>query len=82
MSEEPIRLVPYDPSWPARFTEEAEVLQGALDRWLVGPIEHVGSTAVPGLTAKPIASLAEHHGFDREAYTEAKVDFVRRTLAQ
>jgi GrpB-like predicted nucleotidyltransferase (UPF0157 family) len=161
---EPIRLVPYDPTWPSRFTEEAKALKAALGPWLAGPVEHVGSTAVPGLAAKPVidimaavrdlpsslearralvpleyryyphrpdvmhwfckpsprrrthhlhlvpyrsrlwfdrlafrdalrerpsvaaayaalkASLAERHEFDREGYTEAKGDFVRRTL--
>ena len=55
--EAPIEIVSYDPSWPARFAEEAGLLRGALAAWLVGPIEHIGSTAVPGLAAKPVIDI-------------------------
>src|SRR5262249_18186999 len=48
----PIRLVKYDPSWPALFEKEATRIITALGGRLVS-IEHVGSTAVPGLAAKP-----------------------------
>jgi GrpB-like predicted nucleotidyltransferase (UPF0157 family) len=40
-----------------RFAEERTLLQRLLQKWLVGPIEHVGSTAVPGLVAKPIIDI-------------------------
>jgi GrpB-like predicted nucleotidyltransferase (UPF0157 family)/AraC-like DNA-binding protein len=53
----PIILEPYDRHWPARFEIERQVLESALQPWLAGPIEHVGSTAVPGLTAKPIIDI-------------------------
>jgi GrpB-like predicted nucleotidyltransferase (UPF0157 family) len=55
--EAPIEIVPYDPLWPLRFEEEAGVLRAALAPWLTGPIEHIGSTAVPGLAAKPVIDL-------------------------
>jgi GrpB-like predicted nucleotidyltransferase (UPF0157 family) len=55
--EAPVEIVPYDPSWPTRFQEEAEVLRRALAAWLAGPIEHIGSTAVPGLAAKPVIDI-------------------------
>jgi GrpB-like predicted nucleotidyltransferase (UPF0157 family) len=52
----PVVIVPYDRAWPVRFEAERERLRG-----LVGPaaarIEHVGSTAVPGLGAKPIIDI-------------------------
>lgn len=51
--DEPIRLVPYDPAWPGRFTAEATGLQVAIGDYAGGGIHHVGSTAVPGLDAKP-----------------------------
>jgi GrpB-like predicted nucleotidyltransferase (UPF0157 family) len=57
LHEEPIRLVTYDPAWPRRFAEERALLEVALDPWLDGPIEHIGSTAVPGLTAKPVIDI-------------------------
>ena len=55
--EAPIEIVPYDPSWPDQFKREEKVLVGALAAWLVGPIEHIGSTAVPGLAAKAVIDI-------------------------
>ena len=57
MRDEPIHLVPYDPSWPRQFEEERARLACALSPWLAGTIEHVGSTAVPGLMAKPTIDI-------------------------
>lgn len=52
----PITLVAYDPAWPEQFAREAGRMRDALgDRAL--RIEHIGSTSVPGLTAKPIIDL-------------------------
>ena len=51
-----ITLVDYDPAWPARFAEEVERIQAALGDSVVA-IEHFGSTAVPGLSAKPVIDL-------------------------
>ncbi|HSS29065.1 MAG TPA: bifunctional GrpB family protein/GNAT family N-acetyltransferase [Usitatibacter sp.] len=56
MSER-IEIVPYDPSWPSRFERERELLAQILGSWLTGEIEHVGSTAVPGLAAKPVIDI-------------------------
>jgi len=56
-SEAPVEIAPYDPAWPARFEEEAAVLRRRLAPWLVGSIEHIGSTAVPGLAAKPVIDI-------------------------
>ena len=56
-ADEPIRLVPYDPSWPDRFEEERVALVDAIGGWIVGGVHHVGSTAVPGLEAKPIVDI-------------------------
>jgi GrpB-like predicted nucleotidyltransferase (UPF0157 family) len=53
----PVDVVSYDPSWPRQFQDEAEVIQSALSPWLTGPIEHVGSTAIPGLVAKPTIDI-------------------------
>lgn len=52
-----IEIVPYDPAWPTRFAEERAALQTVLRPWLVGEIEHIGSTAVPGLAAKPVIDV-------------------------
>jgi GrpB-like predicted nucleotidyltransferase (UPF0157 family) len=52
----PEGLVPYDPAWPARYAELADKLHQVLgDQW---QIEHIGSTSVPGLLAKPVIDLA------------------------
>jgi GrpB-like predicted nucleotidyltransferase (UPF0157 family) len=49
-------LVPYDPLWPAAFEEEKARLAEALGPLTKG-LEHYGSTAVPGLCAKPILDI-------------------------
>jgi GrpB-like predicted nucleotidyltransferase (UPF0157 family) len=51
-----IRIVPYDPEWPARFAEEAAQIRRALGD-VAARIDHVGSTAVPGLASKPIIDI-------------------------
>ncbi len=56
-ADEPIHLVPPDPGWPTRFEQEREVLEEAIGEWTRGGIHHVGSTAVPGLEAKPIIDI-------------------------
>jgi GrpB-like predicted nucleotidyltransferase (UPF0157 family) len=48
-----LRLVSYDAAWPARFEAEAARVRAALGD-AVSAIEHIGSTAVPGLAGKPV----------------------------
>jgi GrpB-like predicted nucleotidyltransferase (UPF0157 family) len=55
--EAPIEIAEYDVHWPRMFKIEREVLTEVLSPWLAGPIEHVGSTAVPGLSAKPVLDI-------------------------
>ena len=50
-------VVPYDPEWALRFEVESAMLERVLARWLGGGIHHVGSTAVPGLAAKPVIDI-------------------------
>lgn len=52
----PIRIVNYDPEWPKSFEREAERIRKALGRRALR-IEHVGSTSVPELPAKPIIDI-------------------------
>jgi GrpB-like predicted nucleotidyltransferase (UPF0157 family) len=53
-----VRLVPYDARWPVLFAHEAARIHSALaTRGLPITLEHMGSTAVPGLTAKPIIDV-------------------------
>lgn len=49
-------IVEYDPRWQTLFAEEAARIKEALDKNIIA-IEHIGSTAVPGLAAKPIIDL-------------------------
>jgi GrpB-like predicted nucleotidyltransferase (UPF0157 family) len=51
-----IRIEPYSASWPGAFAEEAAALQAAFGP-LALRIDHVGSTAVAGLAAKPIIDI-------------------------
>ena len=53
---EPVEVAEYDPAWPVLFERERGLIAGALGD-LVDAIEHVGSTAVPGLGAKPVIDL-------------------------
>ena len=53
---EPIVVADHDPGWPLRFELLRRVLAGALGDH-AARIEHVGSTAVPGLAAKPILDI-------------------------
>ena len=55
--DEPIRIVPYDPACPARFEAERSLLAEAIGEAATGGIHHVGSTAVPGLDAKPVIDI-------------------------
>lgn len=52
-----IELVPYDPAWIERFQAEHAALIRVLPQEHVVAIEHAGSTAVPGLEAKPIIDI-------------------------
>ncbi|MCZ6544942.1 MAG: GrpB family protein, partial [Chloroflexi bacterium] len=53
---EPVVIVAYDPTWPAQVETAACVLRETVGALLVA-IEHVGSTAVLGLAAKPIIDM-------------------------
>ena len=52
----PILIADYDPRWPAMYAEESTRIHAAIGEWLLG-IEHVGSTSVPGLAAKPVVDM-------------------------
>ncbi len=53
----PVDVVEYDPAWRHKFAEQRDRLMILLSGWLAEPVEHVGSTAVPGLSAKPIVDI-------------------------
>jgi GrpB-like predicted nucleotidyltransferase (UPF0157 family) len=52
-----VEIIDYDPRWPLLFDEEAERLRAVLDPSLIVGVEDFGSTAVPGLSAKPIIDI-------------------------
>jgi GrpB-like predicted nucleotidyltransferase (UPF0157 family) len=54
---QPVEVADPDPGWPDEATALARDLADRLAPWLAGTIEHVGSTAVPGLPAKPVLDL-------------------------
>ena len=55
-----VRVVPYDDRWPALFDDEAKRIADAVSAGGLPELalEHVGSTAVPGLAAKPVLDIA------------------------
>ena len=54
---EEVALVPYDPAWPEWFQRERDHLLSCFPGPLIRRIDHIGSTAVPGLAAKPIVDM-------------------------
>lgn len=70
-----VRLIPYDPRWAELFAAEAERIRMALGEELPLAIEHMGSTAVPGLAAKPIIDILGGYppGAQVERYIEPLV---------
>lgn len=57
MRLDPIEIRPYDPHWPESFGVQSARLQATLSGWLSAPIEHIGSTSIPGMPAKPIIDM-------------------------
>ncbi|QJR13566.1 GrpB family protein [Usitatibacter palustris] len=55
--EAPVHIDEYNPAWPALFEAERALIAKTIGPWLAGPIEHIGSTAVPGLAAKPVIDI-------------------------
>lgn len=95
---EPVAIHPYDARWPAAFETEKARLAGVFGH-IQHSIEHIGSTAMPGLDAKPVIDLmlgverlrdvdarlpnldlARSFRRDRDAYTEAKSEFIEGIL--
>lgn len=56
IEKRPIEIVDYDPTWPRIFNAHAQIIAGALGDAALR-IEHIGSTSVPGLAAKPIVDM-------------------------
>ncbi|WP_017185910.1 GrpB family protein [Alkalibacillus haloalkaliphilus] len=56
LSKNEVKLVSYNPEWPQLFQQEKQLLQNLIGEHVLG-IEHIGSTAIKGLKAKPIIDL-------------------------
>lgn len=56
MPTQTIQILDYDPSWPALYAVERDRLLSAIGAW-IADIQHVGSTAVMGLAAKPTIDI-------------------------
>ena len=57
MARARVILEEYDQSWPSKFEEEKNHLMAIAGTWCYGGIEHVGSTAVAGMVAKPVIDV-------------------------
>lgn len=68
----PIQLAEYNPEWPALFLRQAQRIRNVLGERVI-MLEHVGSTSVRGLAAKPIIDmlLAVPDSADEQAYIPA-----------
>jgi GrpB-like predicted nucleotidyltransferase (UPF0157 family) len=73
---EEVRLRDPDPAWPARFEAERDRLHGLLPGRFID-IQHIGSTAVPGLVAKPVIDLLA--GVDGMASADQVVEVLTRS---
>jgi GrpB-like predicted nucleotidyltransferase (UPF0157 family) len=54
---DPIVMHPYDPAWVVSFEGQRDRITPLLRGWITRGVEHMGSTAVPGLSAKPIVDM-------------------------
>ena len=65
-----ILIVDYDPHWPGLFVREADRIRSVLGSQALR-IEHVGSTSVPGIAAKPVIDLLLVVSAEEDAYAPA-----------
>ncbi|ABQ32251.1 protein of unknown function UPF0157 [Acidiphilium cryptum JF-5] len=52
-----VEMAEYDPAWPGMFETEARLLKRVLPPGFIVRMEHIGSTAVPGIAAKPVIDI-------------------------
>jgi GrpB-like predicted nucleotidyltransferase (UPF0157 family) len=57
MPDQLVEIVEYDPAWPGRFADRQGRVAAVLAPWSAMPVEHIGSTSVPGLSAKPVIDM-------------------------
>lgn len=56
-ADQPVHVVAYDTAWLAQFAEQRDRVSTVLAPWLAAAVEHIGSTAVAGVPAKPVVDL-------------------------
>jgi GrpB-like predicted nucleotidyltransferase (UPF0157 family) len=57
MADMAVQIADHDTHWQEMFAQQRDLLSAMLGKWLAAPIEHVGSTGVPGLASKPIVDV-------------------------
>jgi NAD-dependent deacetylase len=72
---EPVAIVEYDATWPWLYEEEAARIREALGEGVLA-IEHMGSTAVPGLPAKPVIDISV--GLERLELDEGQIEAMTK----
>ena len=76
-NDAPVHIVPYDLAWPGGFEAERQLLVEAIGPWVVaGAIEHIGSTAIAGLDAKPVIDIMA--GVESLAASRAALPILER----
>lgn len=56
MTSRPVTIVPYNPAWPEIARLECQLIVEQADEWITR-VEHIGSTAIPGISAKPTVDI-------------------------
>ena len=83
LDRSPVRLMHYDPSWRQEFAQTRSSLLYACEGWLA-EIEHIGSTAIPGLIAQPtidvIAAVSDEQDIDQAAFRIEGLNFKSSEL--
>ena len=57
MADQMVEIGEFDPSWARQFTEQQAEVEAVLGEALTGPVQHIGSTSVRGLAAKPVIDM-------------------------
>jgi GrpB-like predicted nucleotidyltransferase (UPF0157 family) len=72
VTDQRVEIAVPDPAWADRFAEQQIVVEELLRPWLSEPVEHIGSTSVPGLPAKPVIDMLAPVGPLPEARTRCR----------
>lgn len=56
-ADQPVHIIAYDPAWLAQFADQRDRISTLLAPWLAVAVEHIGSTSVAGMPAKPVVDV-------------------------